>query len=46
MVESIIIGIVVLIVGVRLIFSATFWIIAIIIAAVGGLFVVAVMAVI
>lgn len=46
MIESIIIAVVVLIVGVRLIFSATFWIIAILIAAVGGLFVVAVMAVI
>lgn len=46
MVESILIGIVVLIVGVRLLFSVTFWIIAIIIAVVGAVFVVAVMAVI
>ena len=45
MVESLIIGIVVLIIGVRLIFSATFWIIAIVIAVVGAVFVVAVMAV-
>ncbi len=46
MVESLIIGIVALIVGGRLLFSVTFWIIAIVIAAIGGIFIVAVMTVI
>ena len=45
MIESLIIGIVALIVGVRLIFSVTFWIIAIVIAAIGAVLVIAVMAV-